>query len=63
LASAYQRLGRVDEAKAAMAKALTLRPGSTADNMPLPEKNVSPITIAATERISRAEIAAGLPEH
>ena len=46
-----------------MAKALTLRPGSTADNMPLPEKNVSPITIAATERISRAEIAAGLPEH
>jgi DNA-binding winged helix-turn-helix (wHTH) protein/tetratricopeptide (TPR) repeat protein len=63
LAGAYQRLGRVDEAKAAMAKALALRPGSTADNMPLPEKNVSPITIAATERISRAEIAAGLPEH
>ena len=63
LAGAYQRLGRADEAKAAMAKALALRPGSTADNMPLPEKNVSPITIAATERISRAEIAAGLPEH
>ncbi|MFZ0775411.1 MAG: tetratricopeptide repeat protein [Xanthobacteraceae bacterium] len=63
LAGAYQRLGRVDEAKAAMAKALVLRPGSTADNMPLPEKNVSPITIAATERISRAEIAVGLPEH
>jgi DNA-binding winged helix-turn-helix (wHTH) protein/tetratricopeptide (TPR) repeat protein len=63
LAAAYQRLGRADEAKAAMAKALALRPGSTADNMPLPEKNVSPMTIAATERISRAEIAAGLPEH
>ena len=63
LAGAYQRLGRADEAKAAMAKALALRPGSTADNMPPPEKNVSPITIAATERIGRAEIAAGLPEH
>jgi DNA-binding winged helix-turn-helix (wHTH) protein/tetratricopeptide (TPR) repeat protein len=63
LAAAYQRLGRADEAKAAMAKALQLRPGSTADNMPLPEKNVSALTIAATERITRAEIAAGLPEH
>jgi Tfp pilus assembly protein PilF len=63
LAGAYQRLGRVDEAKAAMVKALQLRPGSTADNMPLPEKNVSPLTIAATERIAHAEIAAGLPEH
>jgi DNA-binding winged helix-turn-helix (wHTH) protein/tetratricopeptide (TPR) repeat protein len=63
LAAAYQRLGLVNEAKAAMAKALQLRPGSSADNMPLPEKNVSALTIAATERITRAEIAAGLPEH
>jgi DNA-binding winged helix-turn-helix (wHTH) protein/tetratricopeptide (TPR) repeat protein len=63
LAGAYQRLGRLDEARAAMAKALELRPGSTADNMPLPANNVSPLTIAATARITRAEIAAGLPEH
>lgn len=62
LAAAYQRLGRTDDAKAAMAKALELRPGSTAVNIVLPTKNVSPVYLEAIRRILRAEIEAGLPE-
>jgi tetratricopeptide (TPR) repeat protein len=63
LAGAYQRLGRYDEAKAAMAKALELRPGSTAENVEMPPKNTSPLWREACEKITRAEAAAGLPEH
>jgi DNA-binding winged helix-turn-helix (wHTH) protein/tetratricopeptide (TPR) repeat protein len=63
LAAAYQRLGRLDEAKAAMAKALQERPGSTAVNFTMPPKNTSPLWLEAGERIKRADIAAGLPEH
>jgi tetratricopeptide (TPR) repeat protein len=63
LAAAYQRLGRLDEAKAAMAKALQERPGSTGDNFTMPPKNTSPLWLEAGERIKRADIAAGLPEH
>jgi tetratricopeptide (TPR) repeat protein len=62
LAAAYQRSGRPDEAKAAMAKALELRPGSTALNVPLPKKNASPAFLEASERILRAMVEAGLPE-
>src|SRR5262249_28336360 len=43
LAAAYQRLGRPDEAKAALAIAMELRPGSTALNISPPAKNTSPI--------------------
>jgi DNA-binding winged helix-turn-helix (wHTH) protein/tetratricopeptide (TPR) repeat protein len=63
LAAAYQRLGRTEEAKTVMAKALELRPGSTRDNVAMPSKNTSPLWLEATEKIGRAEIAAGLPEH
>jgi tetratricopeptide (TPR) repeat protein len=62
LAGAYQRLGRTDEAKAIMAKALELRPGSTAENVGLPPKNTSPLWREACARITRGEVAAGLPE-
>ena len=62
LAAAYQRLGRTEEARAAMAKALELRPGSTAINIGLPTKNASPVYLEATQRILRAEIEVGLPE-
>jgi DNA-binding winged helix-turn-helix (wHTH) protein/Tfp pilus assembly protein PilF/TolB-like protein len=62
LAGAYQQLGRLDEAKAAMTKALELRPGSTADNVPLSKKNASPLYLAAAGRLTQAEVAAGLPE-
>jgi tetratricopeptide (TPR) repeat protein len=63
LAAAYQRLGRLDEAKAAMAKALQERPGSTGDNFTMPPKNTSPLWLEASERIKRSDIAAGLPQH
>jgi Flp pilus assembly protein TadD len=38
LATAYQQLGKTDEAKAAMEKGLELRPGSTVCNVPPPQK-------------------------
>jgi len=38
LAAAYWRLGRLDEAKAALAEAMKLRPGATAINVALPRK-------------------------
>jgi DNA-binding winged helix-turn-helix (wHTH) protein/Flp pilus assembly protein TadD/TolB-like protein len=62
LAAAYQRLGRTDEAKAAMAKVMELRPGSTLGNIALPTRNASPVFLEASERILRAEAEAGLPE-
>jgi Flp pilus assembly protein TadD/TolB-like protein len=62
LAAACQRLGRTDEAKAAMAKTMELRPGSTAVNIVLPTKNASPAFLEANERIVGAEVEAGLPE-
>jgi DNA-binding winged helix-turn-helix (wHTH) protein/tetratricopeptide (TPR) repeat protein len=62
LAAAYQLTGRTDEAKAAVAKAMELRPGSTAGNVLLPAGNASPVFLKASERILRAEVEAGLPE-
>jgi tetratricopeptide (TPR) repeat protein len=61
LAAAYQQLGRIDEAKAAMEKGQQLRPGSTYQNVPTPKKNSSPIYIDAAERIMQSMVAAGLP--
>ena len=62
LAGAWQRLGLNDEAREAMAKAMELRPGSTAGNILLPTKNANPAFLEAARRILRAEIEAGLPE-
>jgi tetratricopeptide (TPR) repeat protein len=62
LAAAYQRLGRTDEAQAALTQGLKLRPGSTASNMGIPFKNNSPAYLEARGRIEQALIAAGLPE-
>ena len=62
LAAAYQRTGRGDEARAAMAKALELRPGSNAGNITLPKKNVSAVYKESSDRIVRAMVEAGLPE-
>ncbi len=62
LATAYQRTGRSEEARAAMAKALELRPGSNAVNMPLPKKNVTAAYQESSDRIVRAMVEAGLPE-
>jgi DNA-binding winged helix-turn-helix (wHTH) protein/tetratricopeptide (TPR) repeat protein len=62
LAAAYQRLGRSDEAKAAIAQGLALRPGTTARNLGIPAKNTSPAYLEARNRIEQALIEAGLPE-
>jgi len=62
LAAAYQRLGRTDEARAALVKVTELRPGSTAHNIALPTRNASPVFLEASERIIRALVEAGLPE-
>lgn len=62
LAAAYRQLGRVTEARATMTKAMVLRPGSTALNVPSPTKNTSPVYLKASERIVSLMVAAGLPE-
>lgn len=62
LAAAYQQLGQGPEARAAMAKALALRPGATARTVPPPDKNTSPAYLKATARIMSLMVAAGLPE-
>jgi DNA-binding winged helix-turn-helix (wHTH) protein/tetratricopeptide (TPR) repeat protein len=62
LAAAYQRLGRSDEAKAAIAQGHALRPGTTASNLGIPTKNVSAAYMQARGRIEQALIEAGLPE-
>jgi tetratricopeptide (TPR) repeat protein len=62
LAAAYQRSGRFDEARAAIAEGLKLRPGTTRLNVSPPMKNASPVCIAAWDRVVQAEVDAGLPE-
>lgn len=62
LAAAYQRLGRREEANAAMLEGLRLRPGTTSLNVSPPMKNASPVCLAAWERVVQAEVDAGLPE-
>ncbi|WP_454648637.1 DUF433 domain-containing protein [Bradyrhizobium liaoningense] len=55
LAAAYQRLGRGEEARAAIAEGLRLRPGTNRQSVWPPMKNASPICIAAWERVVQAE--------
>ena len=62
LAAAYQQLGKTEEARTAMEKGRELRPGSTMQNVPTPEKNSSPVYVEASGRIMRLMVAAGLPE-
>lgn len=61
LAVAYQRLGRSDEAKRAMAKAMQLRPGSTLANVPLPTRNASPIFLEEGRKLGQILVEIGLP--
>jgi DNA-binding winged helix-turn-helix (wHTH) protein/tetratricopeptide (TPR) repeat protein len=62
LAVAYRRLGRSDEAKATMARAMALRPGSTARNVKPPPLNASEAYLESSRRIMRQMIELGLPE-
>jgi len=61
LAAAYQRLGRFDEAKAAVAAGMKLRPGTTAENVRLPKKNASPIYLSRASEVVALMVAAGMP--
>ena len=61
LAVAYQQLGRGEEAKAALAKGLELRPGSTTANIGLPKKNASPVFLARSNRSGEILAGLGLP--
>jgi len=61
LAAVYQQLGRNKDAKAAIAKGLELRPGSTTGNFELPRKNASPFFIAASKRLTQILAELGLP--
>lgn len=61
LAAAYQGAGRTEEAKAALARAIQVRPGSTASNISLPIKNSSAAFLAYSEKIRTALIQVGLP--
>ena len=62
LAVAYLRLGRLDEAKAAMAKGMELRPGSMVANVKVASANSSEVYLRQSARIIAEMIALGLPE-
>jgi DNA-binding winged helix-turn-helix (wHTH) protein/tetratricopeptide (TPR) repeat protein len=61
LAVAYQSLGRTAEAKAALAKTMELRPGSTAANIALDPRNASPLYNQAAKRVEEVLLALGMP--
>ena len=62
LAAAYQQMGRIEEAKAAVQEGLKLRPGTTGLNVGPPMKNTSPVFVEAADRMIKLMVAAGLPE-
>jgi predicted Zn-dependent protease len=62
LAVAYQRLGRTAEAKAALAKTMELRPGSTVANIAFDPRNASPVYTEAANRVGDVLVAIGVPE-
>ncbi|MBR1176360.1 winged helix-turn-helix domain-containing protein [Bradyrhizobium sp. KB893862 SZCCT0404] len=62
LGAAYQRTGRFAEARAAIEEGLRLRPGTTKLSVSPPRKNLSPIYVAAGDRLVQSMVDAGLPE-
>jgi hypothetical protein len=62
LAVAYHRLGRTNEANAAFAKAVALRPGATALNVGPSTRNASPVFLDASKRVMQEIVEMGLPE-
>ena len=62
LAAAYERLGRHEEAKAAIEAGMKLRPGSNVGNVSLPMENASPLYLQSAEQVKTLMIAAGLPK-
>ncbi|OJY43310.1 MAG: hypothetical protein BGP08_21970 [Rhizobiales bacterium 64-17] len=61
IAASYEALGRHEEARAIIAKALELRPGTTGENVGLPPKNQSPRYMKRANEIVELLVAAGLP--
>lgn len=61
LAAAHERLGHAREARDALAKAMEMRPGSTARNVALPTRNASDTFLAAGNAVLRTLIEIGLP--
>ncbi len=63
LAAALQRAGHPDEAKAALAKGMALRPNSTALNVRPPDRNASPAFVEASVGIVQTMVDVGLPRN
>lgn len=64
LAAAYQNLGRSGDARKAFAKAMEIRPDSTARNISLPARNASETYLRARQDINHTLVQLGLPsEH
>jgi tetratricopeptide (TPR) repeat protein len=61
LAAAYHRLGRTEDAKQALAKALQIRPDLTSRNSPLPQERTHPAFREASDRVMRTLVELGLP--
>lgn len=61
LATANERLNRPKEAREALAKALEMRPTSTARNIALPTRNASNTFVTASNAVIRTLIEIGLP--
>lgn len=62
LAAAYERLGLHEQAKAAIAEGMKLRPNSNFDNVSLPTENASPLYLRRSEQVKELMVAAGLPK-
>ena len=62
LALAHHRLGRTDEARAAVAKGMELRPNSTTANIAPPSLNASPLFLETGRRYNEILVELGLPE-
>lgn len=60
-AIAYQRMGQIEDAKAALIKGMELRPGSTLANFSVPTKNASPRFVETVNWAGDALVALGLP--
>ncbi|PLP55875.1 transcriptional regulator CadC [Mesorhizobium loti] len=63
LAVALQRAGRPEEAKAALARGMALRPYSTALNIGSSMRNASPVFVEAGQQIIKTMVEIGLPEN
>ncbi|SMQ70157.1 DNA-binding winged helix-turn-helix (wHTH) domain-containing protein [Devosia lucknowensis] len=61
LAATYVRLGRLQEAADALARAMELRPASTVGNIFPTSETMSPIMLAASDRIIADLVRLGLP--